>query len=189
MTEVFVLDTETTGLGGGPNDLVVDIGIVLADLESGEIEEVFASKVGYPKQMIRNEYAWVFTHTDLTVRDVVNAPGAYRVIERVKEILCGELVTSYNTEFDFDRFLYRDPWGMQGIFAECNCIMTSVWKAFPEMGHNGYFPKLQTAYSALCPDDPAGIGGIQRHRALSDANVAANVMCALYRMGKYKPGA
>jgi len=190
MTEVFVLDTETTGLSGGPEDLVVEIGISKVDLSTGDVEDIFASFVGWPEStLMQRKNAWVFKNTDMNFWKVIGAPRALRVIDRVREILCGELVTSYNTEFDLDRFLYRDPWSMKGVFSECNCVMTQTWKAYPNMGVNGFFPRLQKAYDTLCPDDPSGIHGKQSHRALSDANMAANVLYRLYRQGKYRLGA
>lgn len=186
MSMIYVLDTETTGLGGGPYDLVVDIGIVAVDLGTGDIEEVFSSVVGYPESMIRkHQDAWVFQNTDINFWSVLRAPSMVKIIPRVTEILMGERITSYNTEFDFDRFLYRDPWNLKNFCAECDCIMTSAWRAFPDLGRNGYYPKLQVAYDALCPDDPVGVGK-QRHRALSDAALAAHVMMELHKRGKYR---
>lgn len=186
MTQIFVLDTETTGLAGAPDDLVVDIGIVSADLKTGDIEPVFSTPVGYSESMIRkHEGAWVFNNTDLNFWQVLKAPGVYKVASRVSELLTGELVTSYNTEFDLDRFLYRDPWNLKNLCFECNCIMTSAWRAFPNLGRNGFYPKLQVAYDALCPGDPMNVGK-QRHRALSDAVMAAHVMMELHKRGKYK---
>lgn len=188
MTPIYVLDTETTGLSGGPEHLVVDIGIVAANPETGKVTEVFSTVVGYPEDVIRkHEKAWVFQHTGLNFWQVQRAPGLLRVMVRVAEILAGERVTSYNTGFDLKRFLYKAPWGLKDVFTEGECIMSSVWKAFPDLGRKGGYPKLQAAYDLLCPDDPVGIGK-QRHRALSDAAMAAHVMCALHRMGKYDGG-
>ena len=188
MTLIYVVDTETTGLNGGPEDLVVDVGIVAADLGTGKVSNYFSSVVGYPENMIRkHEKAWVFRNTNLSYRQVLNGPSAYYVMARVAECLAGERVTSYNTEFDFGKFLYNSPWELTDVFVECDCIMSSVWKAFPDLGRKGGYPKLQAAYDLLCPDDPVGIGR-QRHRALSDAAMAAHVMCALHRMGKYDGG-
>ena len=52
--KILVLDTETTGLVGGPefpgdkkHDLVVDIGICEACLSTGKVREIYSSVVGY----------------------------------------------------------------------------------------------------------------------------------------------
>ena len=52
--------------------------------------------------------------------------------------------------------------------------------------YGGYkWPKLEEAYHALCPGDPAGIAKGQDHRALSDAIAAGYVAIELHRLGFY----
>lgn len=187
MTEIFVVDIETTGLIGGPSDLVVDIGIVLADTDESTVEDWFSTVVGYPETVMRR-YAgsWVFRNTDLTLNQVCSAPGCQKVIERVSNILSDELVTSYNTDFDLQRFLLKDPWNLSVY--EAPCIMKSALEAYPDCS-NGHYPRLQRIYDMLCPDDPAKVDGNQRHRALSDARQAAHVLLKMFSSGHYLPEA
>lgn len=188
MTEIYVLDTETTGLSGGPGDLVVDIGIVAADTETGEVEEVFSSVVGYSEGILRkHEDAWIFQNTDLGFWQVTRAPSVMRVIGRVREILHGKPATSYNTAFDFGKFLYRQPWSLGGVFRPCPCIMRAAARMCRFPGHYGGYrwPRLEEAYGTICPTDPADICGRQTHRALSDAKMAAHVLLGMHRAGRY----
>ena len=70
--EIYVLDTETTGLRGAPDDVVVDIGITKVSLSKGTVKDVYSSVVGYDVEEW-NDYrrnAWIFENTDLTLRDV-----------------------------------------------------------------------------------------------------------------------
>lgn len=191
--EVFVLDTETTGLEGAPKDLVVDIGICRVDLSTGDVEDVYSSVLGYDVSEWddRLKGAWIFENTDLGLEDVEFARPALDVIGDVRRLLRRKPVTSYNTEFDFGRFLYEEPWSMRGWFLECSDIMkaaTAVCKVPSGMyGRSFRYPKLDAAYSRLVEGDPAGIRGRQDHRALSDARMASHVMVSLYRSGDYHP--
>jgi DNA polymerase III subunit epsilon len=191
--DIYVLDTETTGLKGAPDDVVVDIGICKTDIVSGKVEQVYQSIVGYDVSRW-NGYrrnAWIFENTDMTLEMVASAPRADSVIEDVRRILSGKTVTSFNTEYDFDKFLYLQPWSMRGVFTEATDIMkaaTPVCKQ-PSMyeGRRYRYPKLDFAYGKIVDGDPAGIAGTQTHRAMSDAVMAAYVMIQLYRDGDYVP--
>ncbi|MDR2846461.1 MAG: 3'-5' exonuclease [Candidatus Methanoplasma sp.] len=191
--EIFVLDTETTGLDGGPKDVVVDIGICAVDLSKGKVRDVYASVVGYDItewNEVRKK-AWIFENTDLTLDMVASAPPQDKVKRDVIEKLRGKKVTSYNVPFDMDKFLYREPWGFKGLFKESTDIMkaaTLVCKLPSQYYEREYrFPKLDHAYSKIVEDDPAGIGEKQDHRALSDARMASYVMIKMFGNGDYLP--
>ena len=191
--EIYVLDTETTGLEGAPKDLVVDIGICRVSFNDGTVEDVYSSVVGYDTSewddYLKN--AWIFENTDMTLGMVEEAPRALHVIDEVRRILRRKPVTSYNTEYDFGKFLYEEPWDMRGWFVECYDIMkaaTEVCKIPSEYYGRSYrYPKLDYAYSKIVDGDPAGIHGHQDHRALSDARMASYVMIELQKAGLYHP--
>jgi len=191
--EIIVVDTETTGLNGGPRDLVVDIGICSVDLNKGAVREVYSSVVGYDitEWEEHRTKAWIFENTDLTLDDVAAARPFFKVNEDVVRHLRGKAATSYNTAFDMDRFLFREPWHLKGLFSLCTDIMkaaTDVCKIPSELyGVNYKYPKLDHAYRTIVNGDPAGIGGTQDHRALSDAKMASYVMIEMYRTGNYRP--
>ncbi len=190
---IYVLDTETTGLSGAPKDLVVDVGICRVDLKAGTVEDVYSSVLGYDtdewEDYLRN--AWIFENTDMTLEMVEEAPRASTVIDDVRRILKKQAVTSYNTGYDFEKFLYAEPWNLRGWFVECADIMkaaTEVCRLPSEYyGRKYKYPKLDYAYSKIVDGDPAGIDGVQDHRALSDARMASHLMIAMYRNGKYRP--
>ncbi len=203
---ILVLDTETTGLSGGPefrgdtkHDAVVDIGICEACLSSGTVRDVYSSIVGYetdswPDEML---HSWIFEHTDLTPEKVACAVPFFEVKKQVEKIVRGRWLTTYNVRYDLDKFLYREPWFFKGLFMECRDIMFSAADvcALPlpdprlETKFEKYrYPKLDYAYAKILGgQDPAGIHGVQDHRALSDARVASYVMLKMYADGKYDP--
>ena len=191
--EIYVVDTETTGLDGGPKDLVVDIGICSVDLSKGTVKDVYSSVVGYDvtEWEEHRTKAWIFENTDLTLDDVAAARPFFKVSDDVIRILRDKVVTSYNTPFDMDKFLFREPWHLRGKFSLCTDIMkaaTDVCKLPSELyGVRYRFPKLDHAYRTIVNGDPAGIGNKQGHRALSDAKMASYVMIEMYRTGNYRP--
>lgn len=191
--EIYVLDTETTGLYGAPKDVVVDIGITKVSLRKGTVEDVYSSVLGYDVDEW-DDYrrkAWIFENTDMTLDMVADAPPAMNVVGDVRRILKDKDVTSYNIRYDMDKFLYQEPWDLRGTFKPCFDIMLAAKDVckLPSQyyGREYRYPKLDYAYSNIVEGDPAGINGKQDHRALSDARMASYLMITMFRDGSYRP--
>ena len=191
--EVYVLDTETTGLYGAPKDVVVDVGITKVSLRKGTVEDSYSSVLGYDTSdwddYRRN--AWIFQNTDMTLEMVEDAPDAMDVIRDVRSMLKGKTVTAYNIGYDFGKFLNLEPWNMSKVCVLCNDIMLAAKDVckLPSQyyGREYRYPKLDYAYEHIVSGDPAEIHGKQDHRALSDARMASYLMIQMYRDGTYKP--
>lgn len=190
--EIYVLDTETTGLYGAPKDVVVDVGITKVSLRKGTVEDAYSSVLGYDVDEW-DEYhreAWIFQNTDMTLEMVSEAPDAMKVISDVRRLLKGKNVTAYNIGYDFQKFLYIEPWSMRGLFTECPDIMLAAKDVckLPSQyyGREYRYPKLDYAYEHIVDGDPAGIHGKQDHRALSDARMASYLMIQMFRDGTYR---
>ncbi len=192
--EIYVLDTETTGLDGAPMDLVLDIGICKVSLREGTVEDWYSSVLGYDVEWWDDRLlnSWIFQNSDLTVDDITFAKkSAMQVIDEVRRLLKGKNVTTYNTVYDLGKFLYQEPWSMRGWFNECTDIMkaaTPVCKVPSTRGYSDYqYPRLEVAYEKITEGDPAGLHGKQDHRALSDARAASWVMIQMFKDGTYRP--
>ena len=188
-TEVYVLDTETTGLFGSPKDKVVDIAICKVTLGEDNVETIYSSVVGHDTSNWNDDlkHAWIFDNTDMTLEMVDNAPPESQVINEVKKLLDGKNVTSFNFSYDFNKFLYREPWSFRSKIVPFRCVMMAskdVCK-IPGLYEDYKWPRLDEAYSYIVKGDPAGIEGIQKHRALSDALMASHILLELDRMGRY----
>lgn len=189
--EMFLIDTETTGLRGYPIDHVVDVGICKIDLRDGSVEPVYESVVGHNVALWDEEHqnAWIFEHSDLTLKDVASAKSADDVAVDMYEILRSEYLTSYNVGFDIQKFLRYAPFRVgeyvSRILPDPMLIATDIC-CIPGACSSYKWPKLEEAYSILCPDDPANIKGCQDHRALSDARVASYVLIELHKRGLYE---
>ena len=191
---VFVVDTETTGLCGcDRGDRVVDIGIVEVDTEMGTVMPVYSEVVGYDVSGWSEDQknAWIFGHSDLTLDMVARAEPLEEIARDVRLILDGNVAASYNEGFDFDKFLFKSPRNVDCALAPDIMLRAHRLIDGDHLFSDGSsWPKLETAYRGLCPDDPAHLDGPQAHRALSDAVVASYVMLALIGRGEYpaRPG-
>ncbi|MCQ2084574.1 MAG: hypothetical protein MJZ21_00320 [archaeon] len=174
-------------------DLVVDIGICEVSLKDRTVRDVYSAIVGYDTSTWTDEMrtSWIFENTDLTVEQVHNGVPFSQVKREVTEIVKGRWLTTYNVQYDLDKFLYRFPWNLKGIFMECRDIMFSakdICKLKSQYyGRSDYrYPKLDYAYEHILEGaDPAGINGVQDHRALSDARVASHLMIKMNDDGLY----
>ncbi|MDR2866369.1 MAG: 3'-5' exonuclease [Methanomassiliicoccaceae archaeon] len=188
-TEVYVIDTETTGLDGAPADRIVDIAICRVALGDDKVETVYSSVVGHDTSRWSEKLkrSWIFENTDLTLDTVDRAPPEEHVVRDVTRILSGANVTSFNTQFDFDKFLYKAPWSLRGRFTQFRCIMMASKNVcrLPGLYDDYKYPKLEEAYRMIVKGDPANIGGKQAHRALSDAVMASHILIELHRTGNY----
>ncbi|MCQ2070075.1 MAG: 3'-5' exonuclease [archaeon] len=176
-------------------DLVVDIGICEVSLSKGTVKDVYSAIVGYDTDSWTQEMeeSWIFENTDLTVDQVRNGVPFSQVRKEVRDVIKGRWLTTYNVQYDLDKFLYRFPWNVKGLFNEVRDIMFSAKDVCklksPLYGVKEYrYPKLDYAYKTILKgEDPAGINGVQDHRALSDARVASHLMIKMFNDGQYDP--
>lgn len=188
---VYVLDTETTGLDGSPDDFVVEIAICKVNLNTLKVEHLYSSVLGYNVEEWEHwqRNAWIFSNSDITLEQIKNAKPHKQVIKEVQQILKSKIVTSYNVEFDFYKFLSRDPWNIQDYVKKiANCLMIAATNpcGIPFYDYYGQiksfkWPSLNEAYSILVEGDPALINGVQSHRARDDTLMASYVLIELYK--------
>lgn len=167
---MFIVDIETTGLNGiRAGDKIVEVGVVKLTPEG--IEDVYQAVVNQPD--IENYAdAWVFQHTDLTVEDVRNGVPEEEVILKMRHILNGKFATSYNTPFDFDKFLMCWPWAVNPIIP---FDIMDLATDFIRPPYDGWI-RSEVAYNVIFPEDQPGLGEKQSHRALDDARREAYIL-------------
>lgn len=186
---LHMVDTETTGLDGGPSDLVLDIGIVEIDTGMKTVAPVYSEVVGYDVSgwSDRLRDSWIFSHSDLTPEMVSRGKPLEEVVGEVRGLLDGKTAVSYNEAFDFGKFLYRHPWSLRCDTAPDPMLIAHELVDGDIVFDDGStsWPRLEKAYRVLCPGDPAGMGGPQAHRALSDALQASYVLLRLVDEGLY----
>ena len=173
--DIFVLDIETTSLLGSVlGGKVLEIGIARVSLDTGKVYPEYSQIVS--QDLTNDERAcWCFQNTDLTPQDVESSPvgpvkAAMDLYLRYRDCL----FTSYNVEFDFDKYLNQPPYNFKPAMAPD--IMISCANQY----NDGYYVKAQQMYDWLCADDPAGMGK-ERHRALDDAIFEGHILLRAYQ--------
>lgn len=161
--QIYVLDTETTGLGSIPDgEKVLEVGIARVDLDAKKIYPEFNRIVHYP---IIAKDCWAFQNTTLRMNDCFNSPWDVSDVARALLYYEDGIFTAYNEDFDFGQYLNYPPWDFKPRLAPC--IME---EAANVLAPDGRWLKAQEAYDRLCPDNPAELpDGREQHRALSDA--------------------
>jgi DNA polymerase-3 subunit epsilon len=182
MRNIAIVDIETTGFqaAGG---LIVEVGIVSLDLNTGAVLPVFESVVQEPGFCEDHRESWIFKNSDLTFEEVAAAPLLSELIPTIQAALNGipHGHTAFNKKFDFDYLISRDL-----KIKQLPCIMleaTPIVKARYKNGRGGYkWPKVEEAWAHFFPDVPY----IEQHRGLDDAAHEAKICYELYKMGKFK---
>jgi hypothetical protein len=194
MTNILVLDLETTGLSGiAEGDRIVEVAVASVDIERQSVRPVFTAPVHYDALTDAQANSYIFREGHMDVEDILEAPfDEDKVAAIVANILEGEFVTSFNTEFDLDRFLL--PWldkvvpEMDVMFFRAPCLMRASAQVMdiPRKIHDdgSCWPGLSASYYTLCRDYR---DQLFPHHAQDDCIMAGRVLLALYEKGLYDP--
>lgn len=156
------------------------------DLEEQRIIPCYHSVIRDPKA---DPGAWVFNNTTLK-KEMVDAGKDPEVVSKhLSKVLEGCEVTAFNTRFD-RMMIERDMKDLSKVIRWGECLMldaSKISKIPRKHANSNSYPTAQDTYNHLCPDDPAGINGIEEHRAQSDAYMESFILLELYDNGFYNP--
>ncbi len=162
----------------------------MVDIEEKSVKEVYQSIVGYEVNSwdYRKRNAWIFRNSNLTLDRVKNAKPLKLVVKEVRELVRDTLITSYNVEYDFTKFLCCSPWNLDEFVHDiCNCIMiaSAAICQLPGFYQKYKWPRLDIAYRTICKNNPVKIE-TQTHRAMDDALLSAYVLVELIKTNNYE---
>lgn len=170
--KVAVVDTETTGLGPGAR--VVELGLVVVDLATGEVVREAECLVRQTLTGSRDELG-ALAICRLTPEDIASAATADEVRPWWRAKLAGvDRWTAYNRVFDA-RMLARDD--LLPLAPAGECLLTAAWRA-----RGTSRPGLADA----CRWAGVEGAGADAHGALADAQAAARLLVALHRLGEWR---
>lgn len=171
---VAVLDTETTGLTAAAR--VAELGVVVVDLDSGEVvreAECLVRQVLCGSEHERR----ALELSRLSPEDVAGAWPVDQVRPWWRARFDGaDEWTAYNAAFD-RRMLERDD--LLPPAREGECLLTAAWRARGKAR-----PSLAVACEWAGVEGP----GSEAHGALADAHAAARLLLVLVRRGHWRGG-
>jgi DNA polymerase-3 subunit epsilon len=173
--EIVVVDIETTGFLQ-QQGLIVEIGMVKLDLNSGRRTIIYDELVREDGFDETHQNAWIFQNSDLCFRDVLKAnPLDYN---RLQELFDQYPATAYNKRFDFDFLSDR---GIRINELDCPMKLSTPLCKLP--GYYGYkWPTVQEAYDFFFENN----GYVERHRAGDDALHESAIVWELYKRGIFQ---
>jgi len=174
--KIVVVDIETTGFlnTGG---LIVEVGIILLDLETGETECTYNELVKEENFGEEHNESWIFDNSDLTHGEIMSANSLDK--DKIQKIFDEYPATAYNKAFDFGFLRSR---GL--IINDLPCPMllsTDICKIPSQNGYGNKWPKVQEAWDFFFPDTDY----IEEHRGADDAKHEALIVHELYKRGVF----
>lgn len=183
--QIAIVDIETTGFLN-QKGLIVEIGIVSLNLQTGEINIEFDSLVkepGFNKAHTTHPYGWIFQNSNLKYDQVCQAPPLVDCFDQIQSILdkYPTGLTAYNASFDLPFLRSRSF-----TFTALPCPMiaaTPVVNLPPFPGKSTpKWPTVQETWNYLFGDKT---GYIENHRAADDAGHEAKIVYELFKRRKY----
>jgi DNA polymerase III epsilon subunit-like protein len=171
---VVVCDIETTGLDP-LKDLIVEVGLTLIDLKSGEAEKLFDRVVREPSFGEQHKNSWVFNNSSLRYDEVVDAPMFSSFRDEIQTWFNKYPATAYNKQFDFGFLRQRDI----AIRYELDCPMqkaTPILK-IPHWKQGYKYPSVEEAWRYYFPHKKYQ----ESHRAYDDALHEAQIVQIMYQ--------
>lgn len=179
--EILVLDIETTGLR--PNeDLILELGMVKLNLETGEVTPLFDAIFKDSKLTAKHRNAWIFQNGYMTLEEVRDSKPIENYSVEIQKILDDHsgCITAWNRDFD-SAFLEKAGFNLGEAI---DCPMKKSVDFFQIEGAFGFkWPKAQEAWDVLFPNTPK----VEAHRGLDDSKMEAAIIFELFQRGVYKP--
>ncbi len=173
LKKIAVIDIETTGLDE-ENDLIIEIGIVELDLDSGNIRELFNSLIYEKKFNFKLLENSPFSKNLFKPEEFEDANRLEDVTDELQEIFNNYKVTAFNKRFDFS-FLRNRGFSILNEFP-CIMMVSARILKIPGRADEYKWPSMQKTYDFLFPKEKF----IEKHRALDDAYNEAKILYKLY---------
>ncbi|PNX46579.1 MAG: hypothetical protein BV457_07430 [Thermoplasmata archaeon M9B1D] len=182
--KLFVLDLETTGFDE-VFDRVVAITIYDLNLEDYSYKKIYDEIIwqDITQDFVKN--CWIVEQGYYTLEEINRGKDQSLVIKEVDALLTNQMATSYNTSFDFDKFIIRQ-WKIKTVkvpyclMLESTDIVRIPWYDY-EGNFTGYkWPKLPEAYYYFYNERMP-----EKHRSSYDTELAVKIAIALDKYKKH----
>lgn len=160
-----IFDIETTGLYPRRGDRIIEIGAV--SMHNGIMEKEFFSMVNTQRRITK---AAQRVH-GITSGDLQHAPLPEHVFTEFNEFIKGGILISHNSAFDTSFLRYEFQRHHLFLNNRTICTLELSKRRWPNLPNH----KLQTVYRHLFKTENVK----QKHRALDDARMVAEVWIAM----------
>lgn len=193
--KVYVVDCETTGLDGYPQDLVLSIGVSEVDIINQTVDPFYNRVLGYDTNEwdIMKKESWIFENSNLGVEDVLysyeHGNTAKNVANEFNKAMENKWIAMYNKDYDYGKFLAHSPFNLDpSRILPCLMYASTDPCAIPKSWGHGYkWPALEEAVDILLDDDIKEDLTKQEnfHDALFDTFASGHIMLKLIELGHY----
>lgn len=176
---LYVLDLETTGLMGHPQDLILEVALAKIHKLTHQTIALQTDIVYQDIKDQRVKHCWVVNNNIISLNEIEKGEVLEKVLEKTKKFIGEADYTTYNVEFDYFKFLKYF-----GFKYPKFCLMERACKVLKlpnEYGYDNYkWPTLQEAFNYFAPEQIR----TQTHRALDDVTMAIAVYKGLQNLNK-----
>ena len=182
MVDIHVVEIAATGARGMPADAVAEVAVCLLPADGSEFETVFWGRVALdPLDIGKEALDHLESEYGITAESLYAGDPEEEVSKCFQEAIYGRECCSYDVGFTFGRFLSFEPWDTAREVE----VLPSYHLMLPDtVKGDSVASSISAAYSAMFPDDDAGILGEQG--ALKLAQMSASIVQRLREEGLYR---
>jgi DNA polymerase-3 subunit epsilon len=170
MRKILIVDIETTGFK--TRDCIVEIGITMLNLETGERRIIYDEIVKEKNFGEEHRNAWVFKNTSLKFEDVMSSEPLDKAY--LQDIFDQAPATAYNKKFDM-RFLKDRGFNIKEL--DCPMILATDVCNVKKNGRKKW-PTVEEAWKYFFPNEKY----IEKHRGADDSLHEAKIVFELYQI-------
>ena len=176
--DVCIIEVNSSGSKGFPDDEVVEIGICGADLKKADVETLYSSFIRYDTDSWNAEKKEHLKNSGISLKDISNGTDLDVVCKDVKKILGGRSATSYDIRDVFHRYMVNEPWDLTKEVT----VMPSVCSRLP-LPRAGGNERIVSSYNSMFRDDPMNVKN--GRSALDFALMTSAILVELRKKGRY----
>lgn len=184
MSSIFVVEVNSDGDEGYPENVVVEVGICRINTETLDYDSVYGELIEKdPLDLGKASLDNLTDRAGIDVRELYLGLPEENVVSDVRKILKGQDVACFDVRETFMKYLLNDPWDLTKEAMIMPAVSIRVPKSLGLKKDGSLQDRIAAAYNALCPGDPAGVK--DGRRALHLAQMTSEILIRLRKEGMY----
>lgn len=184
MSSIYVVEVNTDGDRGYPENVVVEVGICRIDTENLDYDSVYGELIEKdPLDMGKTSLDILTGRAGIDVRELYHGLPEEDVVSDVRKILKGQDVACFDVRETFMKYLLDMPWDLTKEAMIMPAVSFRIPRDLNVKRDDPVQDRIAAAYEALCPGDPAGVK--DGRRALNLAQMTSEILIKLRKDGMY----